>query len=169
VGYKNQNKGDPMTRDTVGKISLELSQKAPETSSPVELEKEMQQDYMKNLIETVEKATKTWAHDFYVVVTTKNEKLMPNVFRNYFHARQSCPTPEYDQSVFKYHYADEKLEYLWTVPSKDSVIHLKQNAHLVVKEEQQLRDFALAFVDGSLFMLAKKLNGEELFSSKIIH
>ncbi len=150
-----------MKRKTVGAHSLELSQKTPESVDPIELERAMQEDYMKNLVECAENASKKWKKDFYIAVLTKNEKLMPNVFRNYFAARESCPTPEYDQSVFKYNYGLEQLEYIWTVPSKDSVYHLINNSHLVVFAERELLLMCRQFVDGSLFTLSKKLNGEQ--------
>ena len=151
-------------RDTVGKISSELAQKEPESRDVVELQRKMQEDYIDHLKQCVETHKKIFPEDFYVVVITKNEKLMPNVFRNYFSARLSCPTAEYDQSVFKYHAKDEYVEYLWTVPSKDACIHLKENAQYVVKEEQPLLKFVLHFLDGTLDRVAKHMNGESIDS-----
>jgi hypothetical protein len=157
-----------MKRDTVGKISSELLQKQPETTDPIALEREMQEDYLKNLVECVEKHSKIFIKDFYVVVITKNEKLMPNVFRNYFAARESCPTPDYDQTVFKYNREAERLEYIWTIPSRDSCHHLKDNALEVHPSEKDLLKFVLQFADGSLYKLSKQLNGEEMASSLLI-
>lgn len=148
-------------KKTVGAHSLELSQKTPESVDPIELERAMQEDYIKNIGEAVDAGIKQWTTDFYIVVITKNEKLMTNVFRNYFTARQSCPTPEYDQSVFKYKATAGTVEYIWTVPSKDSVIHLIKNSHEVVNAEKELLMMCRKFVDGSLFLLSKKLNGEQ--------
>ncbi len=149
-----------MKKKTVGAHSLELSQKAPESTDPIELERAMQEDYIKNLGEAVDTALKQWSSDFYVVVITKNEKLMPNVFRNYFTARQSCPTPEYDQTVFRYRSASGSLEYIWTVPSKDSVNHLLTYSNEVVHAERELLLMCKKFIDGSLDKLCRKLNGE---------
>lgn len=153
-----------LKRDTVGKISSDLLQKQPESTDPIELQRAMQEDYIDHLKQCIETHKKIFQDDFYVVVITKNEKLMPNVFRNYFSARLSCPTSEYDQSVFKYFAKTEHVEYLWTVPSKDTCIHLKENAHLVVKEEQQLLTFVMQFLDGTLDNVAKHMNGESLNS-----
>lgn len=157
-----------MKRKTVGAISAELSQKEPETNSPIELEREMQQEYMNNLVQAVKDHKSKWICDFYIVVITKNEKLMPNVFRNYFTARLSCPTPDYDQSVFKYNHKDEELEYIWTIPSRDACHHLKENALKVAPEERELLRNVIDFADGTLFLLSKKLNGEDAFSPTII-
>jgi len=158
--------GELMTkkRETLGKISSDLLQKQPEERSVVELERSMQEDYLDHLKECVATHAKIFPDNFYIVVITKNEKLMPNVFRNYFSARLSCPTPEYDQSVFKYIKESEHVEYLWTVPSKDACIHLKENAQYVVKEEQELLRFVLHFLDGTLLNVSKHLNGESIDS-----
>jgi len=150
-----------MSKKTVGAHSLELMQKTPESRSPIEIQQEMQQDYLKELVNCVETSKSTYQGDFYVVVITKNEKLMPNVFRNYFFARKTCPTPEYDQSVFMYRRADESIIYLWTVPSKDACFHLKDNALLVDSKEKELLNYVFQFFDGTLYNMSKKLNGEQ--------
>jgi hypothetical protein len=147
-------------KETVGKISLDLSQKVPESRDPIEIQREMQQDYLKELVMCVESNKNIIPGDFFIVVITKNERLMPNVFRNYFFARNTCPTPDYDQSVFMYKRTVEEIEYIWTIPSRDACIHLKENALLVAPEERHLLDFILQFSDGSLYKLARKLNAE---------
>lgn len=147
-------------RDTVGKISSELIQKEPDTRDPIELEREMHKEYEKNLIETLEEGKKRYPSDFYLVVLTKTERLMINVIRDYFFSRLSCPTPEYDQVVYKYHKKDDILEFLWVIPSKDACIHLRNNAILVDKSERDLLNFVLDFFDGTLDRKAKLLNNE---------
>lgn len=151
-------------RETVGSISLELSQQKPQTQSPIELEKSMQENYMNELIYCVHAARKNLVGDFFVVVITKNEKLMPNVFRNYFMSRISCPTPDYDQSVYKYHANEEKIEYVWTIPSREASFYLKDNADLVDESEHELLRFVLDFASGELAIRGKKLNGEKIDS-----
>jgi hypothetical protein len=151
-------------KDTVGKAAVELMAKSPETRSPIELEREMQKEYIDNLIECVNNSKKTYLGDFFITVLTKNEKLLPNVFRNYFYARSTCPSPNYDQTVFKYNSVDESIEYLWTLPNRETAHYLRKNALQVHPEERQLLDFILQFSDGTLFRLAKKLSGEEISS-----
>jgi hypothetical protein len=146
---------------TIGDISQELLQKNPESRDPIELQREMQKDYMNHLINCAEEHRKIFPGTFYILVLTKNERLMPNVFRNYFYGRQSCPTPDYDQSVFVYNHELERIEYLWTIPSKDTCIHFKNNILQIAESERGLLKFILEFSDGSLFKLAKKLNGEQ--------
>lgn len=148
-------------RDTVGAISSKLLLEQPASQDPIELQREMQEDYIKNLCECVEKHKNSLFGNFFIIVITKNERLMPNVFRNYFTARQTCPSPDYDQTVFRYNRQAEQIEFIWVIPSQDASHHLKKNAHLVVKEEQELLKFVLAFSDGTLYKMAKRFNGEK--------
>ena len=147
-------------RDTVGKISLELSQKAPETRDPIEQMREQLTDYEKNIVDCVMRCRQEFEGDFYVVVATKKERLMQNVLRNYFWGRLTCPTPQYDEAVYKYDRNAEEVQFLWVVPSKDTCEVMKAHAMEVIAEERELLDFVLKFYDGTLLRVAKKLNGE---------
>lgn len=153
-----------MTKKTVGAVASELMQKEPDKISIQEQQEAMQQDYMKNLLEAVDRGYKKYDGDFFVEVQTKNEKLLPNVFRNYFIDRVSCPTPNYDQSLFRYNRKKGEVEYIWTIPSREACHHLKNNQLEVVNEEQQLLRFVLMFDNGTLFLMCKKFNGEQIDS-----
>lgn len=157
-----------MERETVGKLSLDLLNKSPETLDPIELEREIHKEYIKELEECVKTSSKIIHGNFYVVVITKKERLMQNVLRHYFLARQSCPTPDYDQTVFLYRRDAELLEFLWVIPDRETCIHLKINAIQVHKSERHLLDFILKFADGSLFELSKKLNGEKSLETPLL-
>ena len=145
---------------TVGKVSSDLLKKA----TPVNANEQMREsltDYDKNIWETVSKGIKELNSDFFLVVITKKERLMPNVMRNYFFFRLSCPTPDYDQVLYRYVKKDSNLEFTWVIPSKDTCIYLKQNALILDPSERGVLDFVLRFSDGSLFKLAKKFNNEQ--------
>jgi hypothetical protein len=157
-----------MSKKTVGAHSLELSQKAPESRDPIEIQREAQKDYVANLEETVKRGLLTMKHDFYIVVTLKKEHLMQNVLRNYFAERSSCPTPDYDQTVFKYHYDSQDLKYMWTIPDKETCEVFLANAVKIVPEERELLGYILDFANGSLMRLARKENGEDLVSGIIL-
>jgi hypothetical protein len=148
-------------KKTIGKIATELAQKSHDnTHTAHDQMEESLSDWDKNIFECVERSKKDFSGDFYLVVVTKKERLLTNVIRNYFMTRISCPTPDYDQTLYKYNSADESLAFLWVIPSKDACLMLKENAMLVMPEERQLLQFVLDFADGSLFEMAKKLNGE---------
>ncbi len=151
-----------MPRDTVGKISSELLKKEPETRDPIELEREMHKDYIAHIHDAIFRGKQDFTGDFYIVVITKKEPLMENVIRNYFTVRKSCPTPDYDQTVYRLKRVDDLVEFLWVIPSKDTCILLKENALQVAPEEKDLLRYVMDFADGTLFKLAKKLNGEKL-------
>lgn len=148
-------------KKTVGNHAIDALQSNTGPVTVIDQQRAMQENYLKELISCAQQHKSIFPGNFYVVVITKTEPLMPNVIRNYFFARISCPTPDYDQSVFKYDHRKEELEYLWTIPSKDACIYLKENALLVNDEEKQSLEFVLAFADGSLFRLSKKLNKED--------
>lgn len=154
---KNKKKKNSQT---VGELAVPLLEKVPDTCDPILIQREMQKEYLDNLLECTSEHRKVFPGNFFVVVLTKNEKLLPNVFRNYFFARISCPTPDYDQSVFKFDSETQDLIFLWSIPSKDACIHLKENAILVAPEERDLLSCVLNFADGTLYKLAKQLNRE---------
>lgn len=129
-----------------------------------DLQKEMQADYFKLMDTAIQKALPKLKGDFYVVVITKHEKIYGKALNQKFLCRQSCPSPQWDEAVFKYHRGAGAVEFLWVVPCRDACHHLTTNALLVAPEERQLRDFALDFQDGTLLRRAKQMNGEEVDS-----
>jgi hypothetical protein len=159
---KNKNRKKPVDTEahqTVGAQYLAEAFKEPDTRDPIELQREMQSKYVDNLILCTQNFRKSFDNqDFFVVVLTKRERIMQKLFRLYYTARHSCPTPEYDQSVYHYNYKDERLSFLWTVPDKDSCYHLRDNALMVHPEEKQLLQFVMDFFDGTLLEVSKKLN-----------
>ena len=147
-------------RETVGKISSDLINKTPDSVDPVEIEREMQGDYGKNLLECWNTSRNTYGGDFFIIVITKKEPLMPNVLRNYFFSRESCPSPDYDQAVYHYRKNDDVLDFLWVIPSKDACLMFIDQASSIVPGEWGLLAFVLKFADGSLYRLSKRLNNE---------
>ena len=152
---------DPIKRDSVGKISSDLSLKTPDTRSPIEQTQESLTDYDKNLHECIERGKKDIIGDFFIEVITKQEPLMPNVIRNYFSYRNSCSTPNYDQAMYKYTLKNDQITFLWVIPSRGICHLLLENRLSVPPEEYGLLDFILRFESGDLFRLCKTLNGEE--------
>ena len=151
-----------MIHETVGKISRDLIiQSGDENHSPQEQMSENLSEYDKNIYECIELSKKDFMFDFYVIVITKKEKLMPNVLRHYFLSRNSCPTPQYDEAVYKFHRREERVEFLWVVPSKETCQYFVVNSLNIVEDERELLNFVLQFTNGDLDALAKKLNNEK--------
>ena len=149
-----------MSKKTIGKIAVDLMQKTPDTRSPIELEREAHKDYVSNVFECEKRGKKELHGDFFVVVLTKKERLLQNIIRNYYGYRESCPTPDYDQTVYRYDSKKGELEFLWVVPSKDTCMLMKENALLVCEKERELLTYVLDFADGTLYKRMKKLNKE---------
>lgn len=152
---------------TVGAHSLELSKKGPVTHSAEEQMREQLEDYDKNVHECVQSNLGTFDGDFYVVCLTKRERLMQNILRGYFFARQSCPTPDFDQAVYRYIKKDNHLEFLWVIPAADKVNFMKNNPNAVDPSKYALLGFVLKFADGSLLRRSKQLNCEKRDSNII--
>jgi len=151
-------------RENVGKLARDLLIKSSQEKhkpTPNESMGELLSEYDKNIHECIEENKKKLQQDFYVVVLTKKEKLMKNVIRSYFFARLSCPTPNYDQVVYKYDIKEDKISFLWVIPDKDTCNHIIENKLNLPKEMWELLSLVLKFKDGELFRLAKKLNCEK--------
>lgn len=153
-------------RLTVGKSAIALQEKASKETgassshSVIDQTQEQLSEYLDNLKQCVYDHKNKIMDDFYVVVITKKERLLENVLRNYFLARQSCPTPDYDQAVYFYDYKKEDLSFIWVIPDKETCMMLIKNMSRVAPEEQQLLQYAIDFASGKLFWLAKQRNGE---------
>jgi len=150
-----------MKRDTVGKISWDLLANAnPLDHSAEEQMKEQLDTFEKEMYQAIDRGKKQFPQDFYIVVETKKEPKMKNVIRNYFIIRQSCPTPQYDNAVYKYHYIPDELEFLWVLPSRQIYNMMKERSLELPKEERQLLQFVLEDSDGTLLRKCRQLNGE---------
>jgi len=162
---------------TVGAISQELQQKTPESINPIEIQRATEKEYLENLIWAVKHAKKQvdcssldghatckdrvpLEKDFYIAALLKKEKLLENVLRNYFVPTVSCPTPHFDQTVYKYDHKKETINLLWVVPDQETCEIFKENKEKIVPEERALLNYVLNYYNGSLFLLAKELNGE---------
>lgn len=152
-----------MGKDTVGKLSSELLQHDTygDISSGDQMREQLR-EYEDNIAATITAGKSSFSSDFFVVVITKRERLMPNVIRNYFFSRLSCPSPDYDQTVYHYHQKDDHLEFLWVVPAPVAVKDMLKHRHDLDMSFYGLLKFVLEFLDGTLEAKARTLNGEPL-------
>lgn len=172
-------------KKTVGSIASQLSQKAPDSLDPIEIQRATEQEYLDNLIWCVKHAQKkldcssieghdacknrpAMDGDFYIAALLKKEKLLENVLRNYFVPTLACPTPHFDQTVFRYVASKEDVEFLWVVPDQETCEIFHENKEKIVPEERGLLKFVLEYYNGTLFNLAKKLNGESHFAGSVL-
>ena len=150
-----------MTRETVGKINLDLLPKAvDDTHCAVDQTEEQLKKFEDNFLSCLADGKQKFGQDFYIVVVTKREKLLTRVMRHTFIARKSCPTPHFDEAVYKYTYKDERIQFLWVLPDIETSNYLINNYLMLDPVERQLADFVLKYTDNELLHTAMKLNNE---------
>lgn len=159
-----------MERDTVGKLSSDLLQQdvyGDQTAG--DQMREQLREYESSIAACIDSGKSSFPGDFYVVVITKRERLMPNVIRNYFFSRLSCPSPDYDQTVYHYHRKDDHIEFIWVIPSPVAVKDLLRHRHELDASFFGLLKFVLEFLDGTLEAKARTLNDEPLIEKEMVH
>jgi hypothetical protein len=132
----------------------------------IEYRRVMENDIVRNIHETAEKATQNslYKHkDFYVVMLMKVERI-GQVPQTIIFARQSCPTPVYKQSVWKYHHIAGTLEFLWSIPDSFLYYHIINNTqkYLADKECADIAKFVILMESGELLDWVKRENGEKI-------
>lgn len=154
-----------MKHKTVGAHALELMKKEHEAIAAYDMQQAMLKDYTKHLEDELKKGLTTFEGDFYIVVIAKKEKLMRNVIRNYFLSRISCPTPDYDQTVW---FADREamsLNLLWVIPDRETCYQFLLHKNDIL--ETDLLRHVLAFEDGTLYRECKRRNNEKVENNSI--
>jgi len=94
---------------------------------------------------------------------------MQNVLRSYFFARRSCPTPDWDQTVYMVDSVNHSINFMWVIPSRDTCDWMYSNPLLVPHEQRELLNFVIDFKEGILLKRCKKLNNEEADSPFLIN
>lgn len=150
-----------MSRKTVGQQAWDIVKNSDYLDhSAVEQMQEQLIDYEKKFIECMNAAKNIYDGDFYIVVETKKEPKLNNVIRNYFIHRKTCPTPTYDNVVYRYHRSSGDIQFLWVLPSKDVYTMMMDRPLEIPLEQRDLLQFVLDDSDGTLLRICKKLNGE---------
>jgi hypothetical protein len=100
--------------------------------------------------------------DFYIVTLMKVERI-GQAPRTFTLARQSCPTPVYKQSVWKYSRLSGNLQFLWSIPDAILYHHILKNQqkYLADKECADLAKFVILMESGELLTWIKQENGEK--------
>lgn len=137
---------------TVGAAALELASKGDERQSVIETQREMQKNYIEELIKAAQSGEKQFgkSSSFYICVQSRRERLLHNVIRSQFYARQTRPFPDYDLALYHYDPRDEKLSFVWAIPDKETVEMMDDPTYFPSKEEAQLHWFVKSFKKGTL-------------------
>ncbi len=141
-----------MNNQTVGQAAIDLMQKGDQQQSVIDTQREMQKNYVDNLIEAAKRGEDLFGKTkpFYICVQNRRERLLNNVIRSQFYPRQTRPSPTYDLSLFWYEPCSENLRFVWCIPDKEAVENLISNENNVPEDHKQLVHFCKAFKAGTL-------------------
>ena len=108
--------------------------------------------------------------DFYIVLVPTNERTAQMDPTDFYFVRRSCPTPGYNQNVFKYHHTDKSLEFLWSIPRKARYWQLYANRNKYITDPvlKSRTSFVVMMESGKLLEWVAKENGEDLSKPKAI-
>lgn len=138
-------------KQTVGAAAVELASKGDQKQSVIDTQREMQKNYIDELIKTAKAGKALYGmRAFYICVQTRRERLLHNVIRSQFYPRQTRPFPTYDLSLYYYDPKDESLSFVWTIPDRETVEAMDSPDYVPHKEETQLYGFVKAFTKGTL-------------------
>ena len=135
-----------------------------EANELIDVQRTLQSKYIERLKGSVDQFKTVhpdYKKDFFIEVITKAERLFRDYPRTYFIGRKSCPTPGYDQSVFRYNWKDDNIEYLWTLPDMDNANFLASHCLEVPYQQRQLLGYVMDYYDGILLQRCKQYNNEQ--------
>lgn len=145
---------------TIGEEALKLQEKTDEKTNPIEMQREMHKSFEEEFTVCFERGKKTFEGDFFITVLFKKERHLQNIVRQYFIPRASCPTPDFDQSVWHYHKKSDELEFLWTIPDSNTCSMLMLNSSSLPLEYLPMLQYVEEYACGKLDILARNLNKE---------
>lgn len=153
---------------TVGQYSYELSQKEDKHNS-IELQEDIhkgsnsKKSYEEEIYEAYRRAVcdDSIKDPFYIVVLFKRERMLKNVVRQLFFYRQTCPTPEYDQTVYRCVSGEDKIEFIWTVPNNSTCMYLPTIKNELTLDQLELLTFIEKFNNGDLDKKCAELNNTD--------
>jgi hypothetical protein len=137
---------------TVGEIARDLILKKDTKQGIVDTQREVDKEYFQEIEKCVlAKPHCNWKDPYYIVILHKKERLLENVVRRYFFGRQTLPTPDYDQTVWRYYPSTGNLEFIWCIPDKNTTLWMWDNPESIVDDQKHLLKFVLEFIRGSLY------------------
>jgi hypothetical protein len=155
-----------MVKKTKGQIIQEHNDKGYTLDDDVvEYRRTMEPGIISQLRETIDKVRHQDTYknkDFYVVLLITIDRIMGHP-KFVFLARQSCPTPVYKQSVWKYKHTSGEIEFLWSIPDKLRYADILNNQieYITNPETAVLARFVILMENGELLRWVKKENGEK--------
>jgi hypothetical protein len=150
-----------------GQLIVEHEQKQIMLEDDVrEYRKAMEPHVLQDLYKKVAEAQKhdIYANkDFYVVMLFGPQRVLRHPQRIIL-VRQSCPTPVYKQTVWKYNHLSGTLQFLWQLPDMFQYYEIVNNQHryLMDKNRKEIAQFVILDHTGELLKWVKKENGNKI-------
>jgi len=137
---------------TVGSEAIKLLENPDRQQPVVDTSREMLKGYIDSLIQCARHGESIYGKEdpFYICVQTRRERLLTNVIRNQFYSRKTRPSPQYDLALYWYDPKDEKMQFVWCIPDRETVHHLHANGPSS-REDQKLAEFCRSFLAGTLY------------------
>ena len=151
-------------RETFGKIYLDWRKSVDgNTIAAEDAGKAGTDKTMDNVWECIARGKQDIKVPFYVLLIMRPERLFPGWGRQQFAFVETCPTPTYLQTVWKYDPRNNQLTYLWSLPTKKRCFDMYQNKQFVPVQEYELLTHVIDFIEGKLDKQAAELNNEKKF------
>lgn len=155
------NKKIEKKEKTFGEQYLEILSKDSGKAPVQEIRDSLLSEWDKNVFELIEKTRKQIPYrHFYIAVITKREHLAQNTIRIYYESKYDCPTPSYEQTVYKIRENSCDWSLLWTIPTKDVCAYMKAERMNIAPDQWELLGYVLDFDQGKLDQKAQLENGE---------
>ena len=157
---KPQKIEDPKNYIPIGSLCDKAQNKKLEVVELRELQEEFNKDYMHELIKSALIGKKRYPNRdrLFLVVLMKRERLINKVLRNYFAARVTCPTPAYDQMVYKFNTRTEEISFLWVIPDKNACARIYSQKYAYNKPYSKLMPYVVDFMEGKLHRKEQEFN-----------
>ena len=137
---------------TVGEEAVKRLANPDTKQGIIETQREIDKEYFSE-IEKCVKEHKDWDEPYYIVVELKKERLLENVIRRYFIGRQSLPTPQWDQTVWRYNPKTGDLQFVWVLPDENTAKWMASNPTILSEEHEELVQFIMLFLDKKLYRI----------------
>lgn len=139
-------------RNTIGTEAVQLAQKGDERIEARDIQQEADKEYFEEIYKAAQaKPACNWRQPFYIVVQITKPGYLVNVIRRRFFARQTLPTPQPDQTVWRYDPRTTDLEYLWTLPDLDAINEISMNRQWLRDEDKMLGEIVVDYLNKSLW------------------
>jgi len=146
---------------TLGQLSLEQEKNRKDNTHTVKEQVEANlREYVPSILKTVEKGKKHFNDDFFVEILFVNNRLIEENQKIIAAARKTCPSPDYERGVYKYHKKDDRLEYLWVIPGVELCKELLSPSYIPVIGEDDLYKNVKDFFNGKLELRSKTENSK---------